>query len=347
MNKMCGSCGAALSEEQKFCSSCGSPVPEAPKEKVCLQCGAPLKEGQRFCASCGTAVEAEIQPSPPSVTSVCAKCGAPLKNGQKFCMACGNVVAPVDSDPAPSKTLTPPSKKKPTKKQSKAANITFWVGFGMAALGAVIFALIVLISLIGWGKIYLFNGYGITKVFASLSVKFLMPIGGIALLASLVVDGFAKWIPKLRKVGFKALCIILVAACLVFTIWGLTNQANTRSRYSSGSSGSSYSGSYSGSSSSSSYSYESATTVLKFSDIEIEHNTSYTVCTGTVKNTGKKTYEFVKIKGSFKNSSGTVLDTDWTYAVGAEGLAPGESKTFRMSVPKDSSIRSCSISIMN
>ena len=104
-------------------------------------------------------------------------------------------------------------------------------------------------------------------------------------------------------------------------------------------------GGYMSSGSSSSSSYESAYSVLKISGVKVTTNSSYTVCTGTITNNGKKTYEFVKVKGSFKNSSGTVIDTDWTYAVGSEGLAPGESKTFRMSVPKDYDIKSCSVSI--
>lgn len=86
---------------------------------------------------------------------------------------------------------------------------------------------------------------------------------------------------------------------------------------------------------------------LKFSNLDIEHNSSYTVLNGTVTNKGSKTYEFIEIKGAFKDSSGNVVDTDWTYAVGSEGLAPGESTTFRMSVPKDYSIRDCSVSIID
>lgn len=98
-------------------------------------------------------------------------------------------------------------------------------------------------------------------------------------------------------------------------------------------------------SSSQSSSYESAYTALKFSNIKVSSNSSYTICTGTVTNNGNKTYKFVQIKGSFKDSSGTVIDTDSTYAVGSEGLAPGESKTFRMSVDKNYQISSCSVSI--
>lgn len=101
------------------------------------------------------------------------------------------------------------------------------------------------------------------------------------------------------------------------------------------------------SSSSSSPSYESKYSALKISNVEVTSNSSYTVCTGKITNQGKKNYSFVKVKGAFKNSSGTVLDTDWTYAVGSEGLDPGESKSFRMSVPKNYSISSCSVSIMD
>ena len=104
-------------------------------------------------------------------------------------------------------------------------------------------------------------------------------------------------------------------------------------------------GGYMSTGSSSSGSNESAYSVLKISGVKVTTNSSYTVCTGTITNNGKKTYKFVKVKGSFKNSSGTVIDTDWTYAVGSEGLAPGESKTFRMSVPKNYDIKSCSVSI--
>lgn len=95
------------------------------------------------------------------------------------------------------------------------------------------------------------------------------------------------------------------------------------------------------------YTPESADDVLEFSNIDISHNSSYTVCTGTITNDGKKTYTFVEVKGKFKDSSGTVLDTDWTYAVGSEGLAPGESTTFRLSVDKNTSIRKCTMEILD
>ena len=90
---------------------------------------------------------------------------------------------------------------------------------------------------------------------------------------------------------------------------------------------------------------ESGFSVLQVSDVKVSYNSSYTVCTGSVKNTGKKTYKFIEVKGAFKNYSGTVLDTDWTYVVGSEGLAPGESSTFRMSIPKNYDVSSCTVSV--
>ena len=100
-------------------------------------------------------------------------------------------------------------------------------------------------------------------------------------------------------------------------------------------------------SSSPSYTPESAEDVLEFSNVRITHNSLFTVCTATLTNNGRRTYTFVEVKGKFKDSSGKVLDTDWTYAVGSEGLAPGESTTFEVSVDKDWNIKECSMEILD
>lgn len=92
---------------------------------------------------------------------------------------------------------------------------------------------------------------------------------------------------------------------------------------------------------------ENALDALEISNIYVKTKTSYTVCTGTVTNSGKKTYKFIKVKGAFKDWSGSVIDTDWTYAVGAEGLAPGESSRFEMSVKANSSINDCDVIIFD
>ena len=49
----------------------------------------------------------------------------------------------------------------------------------------------------------------------------------------------------------------------------------------------------------------------------------------------------------FITSYGNVVDTDWTYAVGSEGLSPGESKKWEAYVDKDLSIKKIDISIID
>lgn len=90
---------------------------------------------------------------------------------------------------------------------------------------------------------------------------------------------------------------------------------------------------------------ESGSSALKITVDRVTSNSSYSICTGSVKNTGKKTYKYVEVKGAFKDSQGNVVDTDWTYAVGSEGLEPGESSTFRLSVPKQYKISSCTVTL--
>lgn len=90
-----------------------------------------------------------------------------------------------------------------------------------------------------------------------------------------------------------------------------------------------------------------AETDLQFSNLAIEYNSNYTILTGTLTNNGTHTYKFVEIKGLFKNSAGEVIDTDWTYAVGSEGLEQNESTTFRMSVDKNWDITQGAVSILD
>lgn len=92
--------------------------------------------------------------------------------------------------------------------------------------------------------------------------------------------------------------------------------------------------------------YENAYYVLDIKTNGVKQD-YFSECTGSVTNNGKRTYEYVKVKGVFKDWNGKVLDTDWTYAVGSEGLAPGESTTFELSVPYNSSIYSCDVSLMD
>lgn len=84
---------------------------------------------------------------------------------------------------------------------------------------------------------------------------------------------------------------------------------------------------------------------LSISEVTLSSSGSYTVAEGKITNNSDYTVTFVKIKGAFEDSWGDVIDTDWTYAVGSEGLAPGESCKWRMSVEKDYAISDCSVTV--
>lgn len=88
---------------------------------------------------------------------------------------------------------------------------------------------------------------------------------------------------------------------------------------------------------------------LSISGVEVTSSStySYKYADGIITNNGNHTVTFVKIKGAFTNSSGKVIDTDWTYAVGSEGLAPGESCKWHLSVSYDSSITKCRVTIID
>ena len=94
-------------------------------------------------------------------------------------------------------------------------------------------------------------------------------------------------------------------------------------------------------------SYESAELVLIISDLELTSDSLFMTCTGSLKNSGSKTYKFVQVKGAFKDEDENVIDTASSFAVGSEGLAPGESTTFRLSVYKTDEIERCSVSVID
>lgn len=104
---------------------------------------------------------------------------------------------------------------------------------------------------------------------------------------------------------------------------------------------SSYTSGYSSKSSSSSKSkYD-----LRITNIYVSTNSASTYCTGTITNNGDSTFKFVKVKGSFKDNSGNTIETGDSYAVGSEGLSPGESTSFRISCSRNTGVKDCDVTI--
>ena len=69
-------------------------------------------------------------------------------------------------------------------------------------------------------------------------------------------------------------------------------------------------------------------------DKNMDYSNGKYLITGTVKNTTGRTVYFVKVKVYLFDKDDNVLNTDSTYAVGDEGLAPGESSTFKCYIDK-------------
>lgn len=76
------------------------------------------------------------------------------------------------------------------------------------------------------------------------------------------------------------------------------------------------------------------------SSVDSETLSDYYLITGSVKNNTDETVTFVKVKISIVDSSGSIIDTESTYAVGSEGLAPGESSKFECYVKRSSNASS-------
>ena len=74
---------------------------------------------------------------------------------------------------------------------------------------------------------------------------------------------------------------------------------------------------------------------------------NYYYAEGTIKNNSSSTVSYVKVKCAFLDSAGNVIDTNWTYAVDSEGLAPGESKKWDMMVSYDRKIEKCRATILD
>ena len=136
----------------------------------------------------------------------------------------------------------------------------------------------------------------------------------------------------------KAVIVILtLALTLSFAACGSSKKSSSSSSQSS-------------SSQSSTFEMDHATYCLLYmniSDVKVSHKSNYTYVTGTITNNGTYSIKYVKVKAACKDSKGTVIDTDWTYAVDSSWLEPGESNTFEMMVKDESGkIKSANVTVI-
>ena len=144
----------------------------------------------------------------------------------------------------------------------------------------------------------------------------------------------------LLPVGVLVLMFI-AAACI---------SPSSKSSFSKSSSSSRSSSSYSSrksSSSSSSFRYPSASD-LQISNVKVQTDSAATYCTGIIKNNGSVTFKSIQLKASFKDGGGNVIETGRSYVDGAEGLAPGDSESFRIychSFDRNPKVKSCDVRV--
>lgn len=87
--------------------------------------------------------------------------------------------------------------------------------------------------------------------------------------------------------------------------------------------------------------------LFEFGDGQNDSNELYTRYVGTLTNVSDTTYYFVKVKGTFMDANGNVIDTTSTYACGDEGLEPGETTKFTLSIARDDRISSVQCSVFD
>lgn len=280
----------------------------------------------------------------------CGNCGNQLEDNAQFCSKCGAKIKRVeyvaDTASIPEQPQSYNYELKPASTPKTPMEILCLVGFVAGLIGAILFAGIVIVSLIGWGEIYLFGGYEFTAVLATISLV-LMAIGIV--LNAIHIINRKKGTISLEKPALKIVSIILVV-CIIFSIIGVgdaiaqnVDDSDDDYNYGGGSSGTTYKPSYS--------TTISASLGLKLTVDSIKTSSNYTYVYCTVKNVsstyGSATrYRYVKVKGVFKDRYGSIVDTDWTYAVDSTWIEPGESKQFYFMV-RDTSVKSATLSIIS
>ena len=287
----------------------------------------------------------------------CKNCGTQLSDDSKFCSNCGYKTEDANSNEsiesieidnsqveAEREINNPSSTNRLKEVYNKISDKLFLGGFVSAAFGTILFVGIILVSLVGWGEVYLYGGYDFTSVLTTISLIFML-LGFVVLSIVSIINLKLKSIKKLTKKVFISVTIVLLVFCVAFSTWGFIDYANEQDSGSSYGNGS-YNGGYNGYYSSGID--KSIGLSLKVDSIKTSGSYTYVYC--TVTNVSSKyvatKYRYVKVKAQFKNYSGSIVDTDWTYAVDSTWLEPGESKTFYYMVP-NTNIKSATLSFVD
>ena len=259
---------------------------------------------------------------------ICPNCGKDVPDDLSFCGHCGTKIEeaekPQDSTEAESveKTTREPDNEQPvskahsTDKLVKASTI-------MAIIGVAGFLATVIIGKLAYGRVYFFDGYKITGFLCGVEI-FLMLSETIGMIVAFIIDKKNNKSIDFKQAG-NIKKIVLVLLSVVFSIILISSAVGKSKSSSSGSSGSS----------NKMDAYVYCMAYVDINDVWVSHDGDYAYVTGTMTNNGGYSVACIKVRAVCKNSSGKIVDTDWTYAIDSNRLYPGESRKFEMMIRDD------------
>ena len=202
------------------------------------------------------------------------------------------------------------------------------------------FATICVVSLMIYGRVYLYDGYKFTQKLCTICVALMVSRMVLNVIGIILSKRKYVYLSKKDKVLSIILIVLSLCCSTILVINGIRNLPES-SKSSSNDSSSSYNSSYEISHSTYCLLY------MKISNVKVIHSGNYTYVSGTITNSGDMSIKYVKVKASCKDSSGTVIDTDWTYAVDSSWLDPGESNSFEMMIrDENEKIKTADVSVV-
>ncbi|WP_313757193.1 FxLYD domain-containing protein [Tissierella sp.] len=86
---------------------------------------------------------------------------------------------------------------------------------------------------------------------------------------------------------------------------------------------------------------------FEFEGVKMTVSGNYIYYTGYVKNISDLKFFYIKVKATYYDENKDVIDTDWTYAVGSEGLSPNDRKSFEIMTKYNESVTQGSLSVLD
>ena len=155
---------------------------------------------------------------------ICKKCGAQLEDDAEFCANCGEMVSDSDSvESGVNDVQTDKGNKRLAFIWSdKFLKIMFIAGLVSIGLGILIFLGIVLVGVIVYGRVYLFDGYDFTKVLTIISI-ILMLLGVCVFIFCFVIGIVKKPNNIIVKKSIRILMVALAVVSIGFSVWGFVD----------------------------------------------------------------------------------------------------------------------------